>query len=952
MPPQPPPPRKDFPAFPFTPYPIQSEFMSFLYGALSSGPGALALLESPTGTGKTLSIICSALQWLLDRRDAPTTSPAHPSGAGEDDDEPDWMRDFTPLPPEKENTKKTTKPPAMRKTAGSGRPGGFGEEDIGEDEGEFLLEEYESDGEDEGRRGAGKRAHCGSSSSSEGEELDEEEEEVTPKVYFTSRTHSQLSQFVGELKRTEFSGKIRTVCLGSRKNLCINKDVLKLGSANRINERCLELQKNKKSSKVKVEDDKRKARQAKSSCGCPMLRNRSLQKEFRSEVSNQGALDIEDLAHIGKTIGTCPYYGSRDMVRSADLVVLPYQSLLLKSARESLGLNLKNSVVIIDEAHNLADSLTNMYNSKITSSQLKAVLSHLDAYLNRFHNVLGAGNRRYIQTLTVLTRSFLRVLTNNEDGASTMSSMTINQFLFSLDIDNINIVKLCQYVKESNVIHKVSGYSNKITSIQDGVNQFGLQQEHDEGSSIACFQALVDFLRSLLNSNDDGRIIVAKQKLSGQPEEAYLKFVMLCAEKIFLEVTRDAHAVILAGGTLQPIEETRLRLCPSLSSADIKFFTCNHIVPPECILPIAVTRGPSGMTFDFSYNSRSSPSMVCTFYLMTSPTFASATLAYIVKVHQAKIVAKMAPVEGNRTAQSAVAVFRAVSKEASFVSLSLILVVHYVLLECTLCFVLILICSCLQIEELGRFICNIVKVVPEGIVMFFSSYDYERRVYDAWTTAGTISKICKKKHIFREPRNSADVEAVFHKYKETIQSCSKNSQDTGVNGALLLAVVGGKISEGINFSDGMGRCVIMVGLPYPSPSDVELIETIKHIETISSSFLVGDDKASGRKYDDGCELQPDYDILRKCSKGGREYYENLCMKAVNQSIGRAIRHINDYAAMLLVDSRYAQASSIKSFSCPTDKLPQWIKARLSCAQNYGEVHRLLHQFFKFNKQKR
>lgn len=91
--------------------------------------------------------------------------------------------------------------------------------------------------------------------------------------------------------------------------------------------------------------------------------------------------------------------------------------------------------------------------------QLKAVLSHLDAYLNRFDNVLGAGNRRYIQTLTVLTRSFQRALINNQDGASTMSSMTINQFLFSLDIDNINIVKLCQYVKESNIIHKVKNSS-------------------------------------------------------------------------------------------------------------------------------------------------------------------------------------------------------------------------------------------------------------------------------------------------------------------------------------------------------------------------------------------------------------------------------------------------------------------------------------------------------------
>lgn len=111
-------------------------------------------------------------------------------------------------------------------------------------------------------------------------------------------------------------------------------------------------------------------RRTKAVSGCPMLRKHKLQRQFREQLSQQGALDIEELVHLGSSLGTCPYYGARSMVPAADLVVLPYQSLLSKSSRESLGLNLKNNVVIIDEAHNLADSLISMYDAKMTLSQV------------------------------------------------------------------------------------------------------------------------------------------------------------------------------------------------------------------------------------------------------------------------------------------------------------------------------------------------------------------------------------------------------------------------------------------------------------------------------------------------------------------------------------------------------------------------------------------------------
>lgn len=97
---------------------------------------------------------------------------------------------------------------------------------------EFLLEEYES--EEEGALSGGKSKRkaggvsVGSSSDEEEEENGSDEEKEGLKVYFCSRTHSQLSQFIMELRKTSFTNAIKVVCLGSRKNLCINKGMIKL----------------------------------------------------------------------------------------------------------------------------------------------------------------------------------------------------------------------------------------------------------------------------------------------------------------------------------------------------------------------------------------------------------------------------------------------------------------------------------------------------------------------------------------------------------------------------------------------------------------------------------------------------------------------------------------------------------------------------------------------------
>jgi chromosome transmission fidelity protein 1 len=145
------------------------------------------------------------------------------------------------------------------------------------------------------------------------EDANETDEQNTVKIFYCSRTHSQLGQFASELQRVRLppalavesqEGKaealaeqLRHLTLGSRKNLCINPKVSRLKSANAINETCLELQ-------------KPKASEAHKCAYLPGKDDQDIVNDFRDRAVAK-IRDIEDLADLGKTMGVCPYYASR-----------------------------------------------------------------------------------------------------------------------------------------------------------------------------------------------------------------------------------------------------------------------------------------------------------------------------------------------------------------------------------------------------------------------------------------------------------------------------------------------------------------------------------------------------------------------------------------------------------------------------------------------------------------
>ena len=134
--------------FPYEPYSIQHDFVQKLVQTLEAGGNAL--LESPTGTGKTACLLCGSLSWQQQYAQSIQMSEVHQ------------------IP----------------------------------NSGSSKRQKME---------GIGGRAENIKSSSA-------------PKIFYSSRTHSQLSQAIGELKRVNFPD-IKAVVIGSRDQLCIHPEV-------------------------------------------------------------------------------------------------------------------------------------------------------------------------------------------------------------------------------------------------------------------------------------------------------------------------------------------------------------------------------------------------------------------------------------------------------------------------------------------------------------------------------------------------------------------------------------------------------------------------------------------------------------------------------------------------------------------------------------------------------
>ncbi len=160
-------------------------------------------------------------------------------------------------------------------------------------------------------------------------------------------------------------------------------------------------------------------------------------------------------------------------------------------------------------------------------------------------------------------------------------------------------------------------------------------------------------------------------------------------------------------------------------------------------------------------------------------------------------------------------------------------------------------------ERIAKHIGRACKIIPGNVAVFFPSYGLLKEIR---------FRIETDKEILAE--SQASNKAQKRRMLDTLVDLKSTW------GGLLLGVMGGSLSEGIDYKDNLLNSVMIVGVPFAPPS----LEQSQLIDYYDRKFGRGNGRAYG--------------------------YTSPAINRVLQSMGRCIRSETDRAAIILLDKRF------------------------------------------------
>ncbi|XP_028563968.2 Fanconi anemia group J protein isoform X4 [Podarcis muralis] len=429
-----------------------------------------------------------------------------------------------------------------------------------------------------------------------------------PKIFFGTRTHKQIAQITREMRRTAYSDIPMTI-LSSRDHTCVHPTV---SSCSSKNEKCVELL------------------EAKNGTSCSYyhgVHKLSEHHALKSARKKYQAWDIEDLVSLGKKLRACAYFAARELMAEARIVFCPYNYLLDSQIRESMEIDLKDQVIILDEAHNIEDCARESASYNVTETQLKLAREELDTMVN---NNIRRKDHEPLRAVCCSLTNWLRetigqlVERNYETSSKVWSGKQMVAFLHDMGITNATFPILQKHfaavLEKEEKVNLFNGgeelVSVPIISPSTQIMLKGLfmvlgylfKENHRfaDDYRVALQQAYVWTNENPVDTPDENGFFARSKRRSRQKTAVHtLSFWCLNPAVAFSDMCGNVRSVVLTSGTLSPMDSFS-------SELGVKFsiqLEANHVIRNSQVWVGTVGAGPKGRslcatfqhaeTFDF-----------------------------------------------------------------------------------------------------------------------------------------------------------------------------------------------------------------------------------------------------------------------------------------------------------------------------------------------------------------
>jgi DNA excision repair protein ERCC-2 len=266
-----------------------------------------------------------------------------------------------------------------------------------------------------------------------------------------------------------------------------------------------------------------------------------------AELKRRGVASAEQIVKDSTLRDICPYEIALQLAKEAKVIIADYQYIFNPSIRDNffkkLNKELKDCILIIDEAHNVPSRIKDLSSEFLSNIQLKRAISEAKKF--NYDEVA-----EKLEEMNAILDKYVDGLKSTEDSRYEKNSASLNVTLNSFTEaksyrfeSNEKYISKAQFIAD---IETIGGYDELVSEL------FFTGNAIREIQNLSYVGSVAGFLESWLGQDEGFTRILSVKKLRDRGEMITLSYRCLDPSIIASPVIEKSYSTILMSGTLTP----------------------------------------------------------------------------------------------------------------------------------------------------------------------------------------------------------------------------------------------------------------------------------------------------------------------------------------------------------------------------------------------------------------